>query len=193
MYNISRDNLIYLIYKMQLITILQLKTAVIYQLLKSMKQLMASNLWNMTNGMAVRLYTQIVYCCRVKYMSWTCCFISYCYAQAWYKQNAKESIQCNENYRGIALCSSDLSKVFDNIMIQRFSDKSMSSDVQFSFKAQHSIVMCTCAVKEIAAYHNERGSNVYVSMLAASKAFDQVNFVQLFSWLTEIFPGFSFA
>ena len=56
----------------------------------------------------------------------------------------------------------------------------MSSDMQFSFKAQHSTVMCTCAVKEIAAHYNEKGSNIYVRMLDASKAFDKVNFVILF-------------
>ena len=99
-------------------------------------------------------------------------------------KNAKESIQCSENYRGIALCSA-LSKVFDHIMIQRFSDKLMSSDMQFSFKAQHSTVMCTCAVKEIAAHYNEKGSNVYVCMLDASKAFDKVNFVKSFSLLID--------
>ena len=99
-------------------------------------------------------------------------------------KNRKECIQCSENYRGIALCSA-LSKVFDHIMIQRFSDKLMSSDMQFSFKAQHSTVMCTCAVKEIAAHYNEKGSNVYVCMLDASTAFDKVNFVKLFSLLID--------
>ena len=34
-------------------------------------------------------------------------------------KNGQESNQCSENYRGIALCSA-LSKVFDNIIIQRF-------------------------------------------------------------------------
>ena len=75
-------------------------------------------------------------------------------------------------------------------MIQRFSDKLMSSDMQFSFKAQHSTVMCTCAVKEIAAHYNEKGSNVYVCMLDASKAFDKVNFVILFSlFIDRNIPG----
>ena len=99
-------------------------------------------------------------------------------------KNAKEFIQCSENYRGIALCSA-LSKVFDHMIIQRVSDKLMSSDMQFSFKAQHSTVMCTCAVKEIAAQYNEKGSNAYVCMLNASKAFDKVNFVKLFSLLID--------
>ena len=99
-------------------------------------------------------------------------------------KNAKESIQCSENYRGIALRSA-LSKVFDNIIIQRFSDKLMSSDMQLSFKAQHSTVMCTCAVKEIAAHYSEKRSNLYVCLLDASKAFDKVNFVKLFSLLID--------
>ena len=95
-----------------------------------------------------------------------------------------ESIECSKNYRGITLCST-LSKVFDNIIIQRYSDKLMSSDMQFSFKAEHPIVMCTFAVKQIAAHYNEKGSNVYVCMLHASKAFDEVNFVKLFSLLID--------
>ena len=61
----------------------------------------------------------------------------------------------------------------------------MSSDMQFSFKAQHSTVMCTCAVKEIASHYNAKGSNVYVCMLDASEAFDKVNFVKLFSLLID--------
>ena len=108
-------------------------------------------------------------------------------------KNAKESIQCSENYRDIALCSA-LSKVFDHIIIQMFSDKWMSSDMQFSFNAQHSTIMSTCAVKEIAACYNEKGSNVYVCMLDASKAFEKVNFVKLFSLLIDRnIHGVSFA
>ena len=106
-------------------------------------------------------------------------------------KNTKESIQCCANYRGIAL-SSALSKIFDNMIIQRFSDKLMSSDMQSSFEANHSTVMCACAVNEIAAHYNEKGNNVYIYMLDASMAFDKVNSVRLFL-LTEIFLGFSFA
>ena len=96
-------------------------------------------------------------------------------------------------YQPTSLCSA-LSKVFDHIIIQRFSDKLISSDMQFSFKAQHSTVMCTCAVKEIAAHYNEKGSNVYICMLDASKAFDKVNFVKLFSLLIDRnIPGVFFA
>ena len=61
----------------------------------------------------------------------------------------------------------------------------MSSDMQFSFKAQNSTIMCTFAVNRIAPHYDETGNNAYVCMLDASKAFDKLNFAKLFSLLID--------
>ena len=97
-------------------------------------------------------------------------------------KNRKESLNCSENYRGIALCSA-LCKVFDSIIIKRYYDQLMSNDLQFSFKAKHSTVMCTATLKEIASHYNAKGSQVFMCMLDATKAFDKVDFVKLFELL----------
>ena len=97
-------------------------------------------------------------------------------------KNRKESLNCNENYRGIALCSA-LSKVFDSIIVKRYYDQLMSNDLQFSFKAKHYTVMCTATQKEITSHYNAKGSQVFMCMLDATKAFDKVDFVKLFELL----------
>jgi len=43
----------------------------------------------------------------------------------------------SSNYRGIALISV-YGKLFDNIVLQHFSDVLLTSDLQFGFKAKHS-------------------------------------------------------
>jgi len=51
------------------------------------------------------------------------------------------------NFRGIAL-SSLFGKIFDNIILDRYCDKLLSSELQFGFKANHSTNMCSIVVKE---------------------------------------------
>ena len=97
-------------------------------------------------------------------------------------KNRKESLNCSENYRGIAMCSA-LCNVFDSIIIKRYYDQLMSNDLQFSFKVKHSTVTCTATLKEIASHYNAKGSQVFMCMLDATKAFDKVDFVKLFELL----------
>ena len=80
-------------------------------------------------------------------------------------------------------CYSALCKVFDSIIIKRYYDQLMSNDLQFSLKAKHSTVMCTATLKEIASHYNDEGSQVFMCMLDATKAFDNVDFVRLFELL----------
>ena len=46
-----------------------------------------------------------------------------------------------------------------------------SSNHQFAFKAEHSTSMCTLTLKEIIKNFTNKGVNVYVCLLDASKAF----------------------
>jgi len=60
----------------------------------------------------------------------------------------------SSNYRGIAL-SSVYGKLFDNIVLQHFSDVLLTGDLQFGFKAKHSTNHCTFVLKETLAYYTE--------------------------------------
>ena len=99
-------------------------------------------------------------------------------------KNANGHTSDSENYRGIAL-SSAIGKVLDIIIMNRYSNELMSSDVQFSFKPKHSTVMCTAAMREIVSHYTSRSSRVYMCALDATKAFDKVNFPKLFHLLLK--------
>lgn len=51
------------------------------------------------------------------------------------------------NYRAITL-SSILGKLFDRIVLTRYSDILATSQLQFGFKKQHSTAMCSMILKE---------------------------------------------
>ena len=99
-------------------------------------------------------------------------------------KNANGQISDSENYRGIAL-SSAIGKVLDIIIMNRYSNELMSSNLQFSFKPKHSTVMCTAAMREIFSHYTSRSSRVYMCALDATKAFDKVNFPKLFHLLLK--------
>ena len=55
-----------------------------------------------------------------------------------------------------------------------------TSDLQFGLKEGHSTTQCTFAVKEVFQYCNNQNTNVYATLLDASKAFDRVHYIKLF-------------
>ena len=85
----------------------------------------------------------------------------------------------SSNYRAIAL-SSIFGKIFDKIVISRYSDAIATSHLQFGFKKGHSTTMCSLVVKETIEYYNAHQSNVYCTMLDATKAFDRVQYCKCF-------------
>ena len=99
-------------------------------------------------------------------------------------KNSKGDVNSSDNYRGIAL-SSALGKVLDFIILSRFTSNLSSSDSQVAFKAKHSTVMCTAALKKIISHYTKRASNMYMCSLVATKAFDKVNLVKLFKLLLQ--------
>ncbi len=99
-------------------------------------------------------------------------------------KDLQESITNSNNYRGIAL-GSIFCKIYDTIMINRYSDKLNSSNLQFAYKNQHSTTQCSNLVKETADHYVKQGGCIYTCMLDASKAFDRIDFVRLFKILMK--------
>lgn len=99
-------------------------------------------------------------------------------------KNKRKSLNDSDNYRGIAL-SSVLGKVFDRIILMKNSVELSTSDLQFGFKPKHSTTQCTFVVDEVTKYYTKHGSNVFVMLLDATKAFDRVNYIKLFRLLLK--------
>ena len=95
-----------------------------------------------------------------------------------------KSLVDDNNYRGIALCSS-LSKLLDIIILLRNEDSIRTSDNQFAFKKQSSTSLCTYVLKEIVHSFLMHGSRIFACFLDATKAFDRIRFDQLFSVLIK--------
>ena len=89
-----------------------------------------------------------------------------------------------DNYRGIALCSA-LCKLVDILIIEKHGDVLFTSELQFAFKPRHSTNMCTAVLKEVCSYFKCNNTDVYLSTLDASKAFDRVHYGKLFSLLRD--------
>ena len=90
----------------------------------------------------------------------------------------------SSNYRAIAL-SSLLCKLFDTIIIEKHSRNLKSDDLQFGYKKHSSTIVCTSLLLDTVEYYKENGSDCYMLLLNASKAFDRVEYVKLFSALRE--------
>ena len=86
----------------------------------------------------------------------------------------KRGNKCNSNnYRAIAI-SSLLGNLFD-INILKEQCTSLSTDVlQFRFKHHSSTTICTSLLRDTLDYYNEHGSDCYLLLLDASKAFHRV-------------------
>ena len=92
---------------------------------------------------------------------------------------------CDEsNYRGISLANC-ITKITDWIILKQCSKELASTDLQFAFKPKHSTSMCSYIVKETATYYMNKGSEVFICMLDASKAFDRIHHGKLFEILIK--------
>ena len=91
---------------------------------------------------------------------------------------------CSSNYRGIALASI-LSKVLGGVILHKYSEHFISSNLQFGFKPGHSTTLCTGVLKCTISRYIHRNSFVYGCFLDASKAFDLVDHKLLFTYLFD--------
>ena len=71
-------------------------------------------------------------------------------------KGARADLSNTDMYRSITI-SSLLSKIFDNVVIERQQDFLSTSNYQFGFKAKSSTVLCTTMVNETIQYYIENG------------------------------------
>jgi hypothetical protein len=87
-----------------------------------------------------------------------------------------------DNYRPITL-SPVISKLFESVLLQMYSDYLISDSLQFGFKKNIGCSNAIFLLRNVIEYFNNNGSNVYVASLDASRAFDKLNHFKLFSVL----------
>ena len=88
-------------------------------------------------------------------------------------KGSNTNVTDSENYRAIAL-SSVLGRIFDLIILHRYSDSLGSCDLRLGFKKNITTAMCTMIVKWAISLHTSSNSTVYGVFLDSSKAFDRV-------------------
>ena len=91
---------------------------------------------------------------------------------------------CSDNYRPIALAPI-LSKVLEWCILLIYGDSFSTSPLQFGFKPGMPADMCTGLIKNVISRYCFNGFNVFGCFLDASKAFDRVSHLTLFSKLLE--------
>ena len=110
-------------------------------------------------------------------------FILVCTLLPLVKDNLAD-ITSSDNYRAIAGGSLIL-KLLDIIIIMLEGDKLGCDQLQFGFQAGSSTSMCTWTATTVIEHYNRQGSVVYGCAMDLSKAFDLVEWVELFTILVN--------
>src|SRR3989442_9326358 len=99
-------------------------------------------------------------------------------------KDKRGDLTSTSNYRPITI-SSVVSKIFEYFLLNKFSSYLSSDALQFGYKpftgCHHAIFL----LRRVIQHFNDRGSNVYIASVDASKAFDRVNHFKLFSILIK--------
>ena len=93
-------------------------------------------------------------------------------------------ITSSDNYRAIASGSLIL-KLLDIVILLLEGDKLGCDSMQFGFQAKSSTTMCTWAVNSVIDHYISNGRTVYGCAMDLSKAFDMVEWTELFTTLME--------
>ena len=93
-------------------------------------------------------------------------------------------VTASDNYRAIA-GGCLLLKLFDLVILILEGDKLGFDELQFAYQAKASTTMCTWLVTAVVDYFNKKGATVYGAAMDMSKAFDMVEWSELFQTLIE--------
>ena len=75
--------------------------------------------------------------------------------------------------------------MFDKVLLKLQHASLYTDSLQFGFKPNSSTVICTSLLRYTIEYYNENGSDYYLLLLDASKAFDRVEYVRVFRTLSD--------
>ena len=110
-------------------------------------------------------------------------FVLLCTLMPLVKDNLGD-ITASDNYRAIA-GGSLLLKLLDIVVLQLEGDKLDFDQMQFAYQAKASTTMCSWTVTAVVDHFNRSGSAVYGAAMDMSKAFDLVEWSELFFTLLD--------
>ena len=90
----------------------------------------------------------------------------------------------SNNYRGITL-GPLLAQVFESALLNKFGNFLLCDDLQFGFKKSHSTSHAVFLLKSTIDYYVSHGSNIVVTFLDCSKAFDTISHYGIFMKLMD--------
>ena len=76
-------------------------------------------------------------------------------------------------------------KTFDIFILEEQHHGLITDELQFGFQKNASTVLCTSFLMETVEYYNDNDTDCYLILLDASKAFDRVEYVKLFTLLRD--------
>ena len=91
---------------------------------------------------------------------------------------------CSANYRPIAIATS-ISKIIENVILNRLNKYLFSSDHQFGFKENHGTDMCIFALKEVINYYKKLNTPIFLCFIDIKSAFDRISYNKLFCLLCD--------
>ena len=97
-------------------------------------------------------------------------------------KDKQKPLSDSNNYRAISK-NSIISKIIDYVIMQLIDDKITTSAYQFGYKESFSTSLCSFLVSETIQYYRSNGSNVYMTLLDCTKAFDKIQHTKLFKTL----------
>ena len=99
-------------------------------------------------------------------------------------KNKCSDITSTDNYRPISL-SNVISKLFEDVIIEKCKNFLLVNDNQFSFKEKLSTEMCVYTLKQILFEYRSNNTPLFACFLDIKKAFDRINNDRLIKILKE--------
>ena len=99
-------------------------------------------------------------------------------------KDSNGNLSDSSNYRGITI-SPMLTKIFEHVLKNLFSEYLTTYPLQYGFKKKHSTTHAIFCLKQTVDYYINNGSRVYCTFLDASKAFDRLVHSGLFMKLID--------